>query len=130
MIDKTVGLHPNLLAKLHLVLAGMAAIGHPMKITDGVRTVAQQQVLYAKGRTTPGPRVTNCDGITTRSNHQIHSDGFGHAADCCFQGVAPYPKNDKLWAAYGALVEAVELKWGGHFTTRFDGPHAELPPLA
>ena len=38
-------------------------------ITYGVRTVAQQQALYAQGRTAPGKIVTWVDGVNKKSNH-------------------------------------------------------------
>lgn len=119
-------LHPDLLAKLGRVLAAMSALGFPMKVTSGVRTVAQQQALYARGRTTPGRIVTNADGIQKRSNHQPHPDGYGHAADCAFAGPDPFGEAQP-WAAYGACARAVGLVWGGDWTTFRDRPHVELP---
>lgn len=126
------GVHPTLTAKLHLVYDAMAALGFPMRPTDGCRTVGQQIVLYAQGRFGhPGPIVTHCDGLRNKSNHQPHEDGYGHAVDSCFVGTDPYlaahPRGPHLWAAYGACCEAVGLVWGGRFTTIVDRPHAELP---
>ena len=40
-------------------------------IICGLRTTQEQQALYAQGRTTPGPIVTNLDGIIKRSRHQV-----------------------------------------------------------
>lgn len=104
----------------------MLALGFPMKITAGVRTTAQQQALYAKGRTTPGRIVTNADGVIHKSNHQPHADGYGHAVDCAFQGPDPFGETQP-WAAYGACAKAVGLEWGGDFTTLHDRPHVQLP---
>lgn len=130
--DKFSGVHPTLVAKLQQVYAAMAALGAPMKPTDGCRTTGTQVLLYAKGRFgNPGPIVTNCDGLKTRSNHQPHADTFGHAVDSAFEGPDPYlekhPHGAALWAAYGACCEALGLTWGGHFKTLVDKPHAELP---
>jgi peptidoglycan L-alanyl-D-glutamate endopeptidase CwlK len=132
MSDKFVGVHPVLVAKLQQIYAAMAALGAPMHPTDGCRAAGQQAILWAKGRFgNPGPIVTNCDGINTKSNHQPKADGFGHAVDSCFDGPDPYlaqhPHGADLWAAYGACCEALGLKWGGRFTTLVDKPHAELP---
>ena|SRR3989304_144257 len=38
-------------------------------ITCGMRTIAEQQKLFAQGRTTPGKKVTNCDGVNKKSKH-------------------------------------------------------------
>ena len=109
------------------VLEAMAALGYPMRVTHGLRTVGEQQELFAQGRTKPGKRVTNCDGITKKSRHQLARDGFGHAVDCCFKGSNPLGDNQP-WGAYGACGEALGLTWGGRFKNLpFDGPHLELP---
>ncbi len=51
------------------------------KITAGVRTAAEQNLEYQKGRTLPGVKVTKVDGYKQKSNHQIKFDGFGYAVD-------------------------------------------------
>lgn len=134
MIDWRVGVHPNLVEKLLRVHDAMSRLGFPMRGTEGLRTTARQQELYAQGRTTPGKIVTNCDGIINRSNHQARTspDGlqWGCAVDCCFLGQDPYLEkygaHIQIWQAYGANLEAVGLKWGGRFHS-VDMPHAELP---
>lgn len=121
------GLNPILVAKINRVLGAMTALGFPMRPVQGLRTLAQQQALYAQGRTRPGPIVTNADGIVHKSNHQAGKDGLGHAIDCAFVG--PDPFGEKMpWGAYGACVRAVGLVWGGDFKALTDRPHAELPP--
>lgn len=44
-------------------------------ITEGLRSDERQKQLYAQGRTTPGPKVTNRDGVRSLSNHQDMADG-------------------------------------------------------
>jgi len=44
--------------------------GYAPAIAEGFRTTARQAELYAEGRTTPGPIVTNCDGVKNPSRHQ------------------------------------------------------------
>lgn len=126
--DRFAGVHPDLVRRVQQVLAAMAALGHPMVVTDGVRTAQQQAQLYAKGRTTPGVIVTYADGVTKTSNHQAHSDGYGHAVDCAFL-VDGRPSWDVSlpWQAYGACAEALGLTWGGHWARLRDLPHLELP---
>lgn len=122
----TPSLHPQLVEKITLVLNAMAALGHPMKIIQGVRTVEQQQALYAQGRTKAGKIVTNCDGVRVKSNHQPQADNYGHAVDCAFAGNDPFGESQP-WALYGYLVGWSGLKWGGTFKGLVDRPHAELP---
>jgi len=129
MSDKLTGLHPDLIIRVKHVLAAMAALGHPMIVTDGVRTDAQQVVLYAKGRTLPGRIVTNADGLHKRSNHQTKADGYGYAVDCTFLDATGVPTWDEAlpWNAYGACAKALGLVWGGDFKSLVDKPHIELP---
>jgi len=122
----TDGLHPQLIEKVSKVLAAMGALGFPMRICQGVRTAAEQQALYAQGRTAPGHIVTNCDGVKTKSNHQAQADGYGHAVDCCFVGADPWTGPFEV---YGAAGQALGLRWGGTFSSLPDRPHLELPPL-
>lgn len=122
------GVHPHLVDRVTRMLHAMAELGFPMMVTDGVRTQAQQQALYAQGRTAPGKIVTNADGMTRKSNHQPKADGFGHAVDCCFL-VDGKPSWDATlpWFLYGAMAKALGLTWGGDWKSIIDKPHIELP---
>jgi hypothetical protein len=75
--------------------------------------------------------VTNADGVTNKSNHQAHDDGYGHAIDCCFivDGKPTWEVPDTWWSAYGALASAVGLKWGIKISGWVDRPHVELPKV-
>lgn len=124
------GIHPLLIEKLDRIFGKCAARGRRMFVVQGLRTTAQQQAEYAKGRTVPGKKVTMKDGIVHKSNHQAAPDGFGHAVDCAFAGEA-LPFADALpWEAFGLDVEAEGLTWGGRWAHPHDSPHAELPYTA
>lgn len=131
---KLAGCAAELIRRVGLVLDAMTAIGYPMMVTDGLRTVGQQQALYALGRTSAGAIVTNADGLPVsqgghgRSNHQAAIDGFGHACDCAFVVNGSPSWDARLpWKAYGAIAEALGLKWGGDWAALHDLPHVELP---
>lgn len=132
------GVHPQLAMRLSVVLDYMDRLGFPMIVTDTVRTKAQQQALYALGRTVPGKIVTYANGTpkpqgTGVSNHQAWPDGYGHAVDCTFvvdldaDGDMDDPTWDEQrpWALYGALAKWQGLAWGGDWQ-RPDKPHVEL----
>lgn len=127
-MTKLEGVHPELVEKVKRILYACAELGHPMMVTSGVRTDAEQQALYAIGRTKPGRRVTNLDGINKRSNHQTKADGYGHAVDCAFlvNGKPSWAEHHP-WALYGLMAESQGLIWGGRWTTLVDRPHIELP---
>lgn len=126
--ERLFGVSPTLVATLAILFRIMGMTGHRMCVAahGGLRTIAQQQQLYAQGRDgRPGPIVTNADGIHTKSNHQAKDDGFGHAVDCMFVGEDPYGEQHP-WQYYGATAEILGLKWGGRWE-KPDRPHVELP---
>lgn len=120
------GLHPTLAGRLRKVLEAMAQSGHPMFLVQGLRSDAEQIALYAQGRTVKGHKVTNADGVRTRSNHQAKADGYAHAADCAFVGPEPF-SDDHPWQLYGAIAQDCGLIWGGNWKALPDRPHVELP---
>lgn len=122
-----IGVHPQLINSITKVLDEMEAAGTPMMVCYGVRTTAEQQALYAQGRSKPGHIVTNADGVTHLSNHQVKADGLGRAVDCCFVvGGVPSWDIHLPWHTYGEWVQKVGLSWGGTWHRLVDLPHAEL----
>ena len=45
--DRLAGVDPELAAKIRRILNAMQALGFPMMVTDGFRTVQQQKRLFA-----------------------------------------------------------------------------------
>ena len=117
-------LHPALVSVVRAMIADLAAQGTVVEVVQGLRTFAEQDALYAKGRTAPGAIVTQARG--GQSNHN-----FGLAVDLC-----PFT-NDKpdwnapmaVWAAIGAAAEAHGLEWGGQWKKFLDKPHVQLPAM-
>jgi hypothetical protein len=101
--------------------------GQSLGVTDGFRSVEEQDGLYARGRTTRGPRVTNAPGGSSWHN-------YGVAADMAFhndQGELNWEEggnNRTRWTRYGELAEAQGLEWGGRWTGLVDNPHVEYHP--
>ena len=121
------GIDPILIVAVEKLLAIMQILGHPMFVVSGFRTVAQQQALYAQGRTKPGKIVTYCDGIIKKSNHQS-----GRAVDLAFIDDPKTEKNetwaeDSPWIVYGTIAKFLGLSWGGDWAPpKTDKPHIEL----
>src|SRR5262245_16797025 len=92
-----------------------------IKILSGLRTYAEQDELFAQGRTKPGPQVTKARGGF--SNHN-----FGIAFDVgVFEGQKYLPDSVK-YKAVGALGTDLGLEWGGNWKTIVDQPHFQLRP--
>ncbi|HEY0555636.1 MAG TPA: M15 family metallopeptidase [Thermoanaerobaculia bacterium] len=98
-----------------------ALSGIRIKIISGLRTYAEQDELYAQGRTKPGAKVTNA-----RAGYSNHN--FGIAFDVgVFEGQKYLPDSVK-YKAVGALGTDLGLEWGGNWKSIVDQPHFELRP--
>jgi peptidoglycan L-alanyl-D-glutamate endopeptidase CwlK len=98
-----------------------AARGIVIKVISGTRSYAEQDALYAQGRTAPGEIVTNARG--GQSNHN-----FGIAFDVgVFDGLR-YLGHSPLYKAVGAIGLDLGLEWGGKWTSFIDEPHFQLRP--
>lgn len=131
---RLVGCATSLIAAVEQVLDEMEHYGHPMLVTDGWRTVEQQQAIWwsdrlmdADGRVQLKPSIvkpkTWADGILVLSNHQ-----HGRAADCAFLVDHHASWDEHLpWTLYGDTAERHGLAWGGRWMPpKTDKPHVEL----
>jgi len=124
------GCHPELKVRVTKLVEALAHEGLELVLTQGVRSLAQQQALYAQGRHRPGKIVTNCDGIVRVSNHQPKLDGYGYAVDVAWRNAAGDITWEGPWPTLGTLAAAHGLIWGGAWVRFQDRPHLELPPLS
>lgn len=91
----------------------MAAIGHPVKPICTYRSAAEQDALYAKGRTEAGVKVTYKKGGESAHNFRMACDmlfvneGWGGP-----------------WKLLGEEAEKLGLVWGGRWTLH-DYDHVE-----
>ncbi len=130
--QRLAGVHPLLKQRIEELAARMETAGHPVMVVQGLRTLKQQQALYAQGRTTKGPIVTKANGVpkaqggTGVSDHQAKADGYGWAVDLAFVGPEPFAESHP-WALLGQHAMALGLDWGGAWTgTLVDRPHVAL----
>lgn len=95
--------------------------GITIKIISGLRSYAEQDALYAQGRSAPGAVVTNA-----RAGYSNHN--FGIAFDIgVFEGSRYLPDSPK-YKAVGVLGVDLGLEWGGNWKTIVDQPHYQLRP--
>jgi peptidoglycan L-alanyl-D-glutamate endopeptidase CwlK len=124
-------LHPEVVSEVIQILKECEAslTGRAfLRITHGLRTMAEQAELYAIGRTKPGKKVTNA-----KAGQSVHNYGF--AVDICLiidgkeaswdtkkdwdgDKVSDWDEVVKIFAKYG-------WSWGGSWTTFKDMPHFE-----
>lgn len=98
-----------------------ALSGIRIKIINGFRTYAEQEALYAQGRTAPGNIVTKA-----RAGYSNHN--FGIAFDIgVFEGNT-YLGESAKYKAVGVIGMDLGLEWGGNWKTIVDQPHFQLRP--
>ena len=124
-------LHPELQKKVAQLQELCAQNGITIGISECLRTKAEQDALYAKGRTTGGSIVTSCKGSTYSSMHQwgvafdfylkVDVDGDGKVSDDAFNDATG------LFEKVGKLGQSIGLEWGGSWKSFKDKPHFQLP---
>jgi peptidoglycan L-alanyl-D-glutamate endopeptidase CwlK len=112
-------LHPQVRDKAERLMELCRTNGLPILITETLRTKAEQDALYAQGRTAPGNIVTNAQ--YPRSAHC-----WGVAFDFCrnLRG-REFDNSDRFFDRVGELGKSVKLFWGGNFRSIKDLPHFE-----
>lgn len=118
--------YPILADKIRQMAVQLQAQNILIRVVQGLRTSAQQDALYAQGRTQPGNVVTNCPG-----GHSYHN--FGLAVDCVpsingFEMLyAPdWNASHPAWKAMIAAGEGLGLVSGSQWPTFPDYPHFQL----
>lgn len=91
---------------------------HPF-IVQTLRTFEEQDLLYQKGRTRPGPKVTNA-----KPGSSFHQ--YGLAIDFCLEinGKLVW-KVDKNWMIVVEKFKEYGFIWGGDWKSFKDYPHVE-----
>lgn len=105
-------------AKLFLTAAAkpLADVGLRAVVTSGTRTYAEQDIIFAQGRTRAGKIVTNARG--GYSNHN-----FGVAFDITlFKGATPVWES-RWYRVIAPFAKALGFEWGGDWTGMKDEPH-------
>lgn len=135
-------LHPALRKRFISVVAALAARGMRIRITDGLRTFAEQDKLYRKGRHLVNGELKciyhKCRGIVTNARGGRSNHNYGLALDCypVIDGKIYFdvPKSPaalkqrflEVQKAIGVESERAGLTWGGRWTNPYDPPHVQL----
>lgn len=122
-IDRLNKLHPLVRAKaLEAYKEAVQAtpIGiHPF-ITQTVRTFAESDALFAKGRTKPGGIVTNA-----KAGQSYHNYGLALDFVIIKDGEMVWTVNDN-WMIVVNIFKKHGFVWGGDFKSIPDAPHFEM----
>ena len=100
------------------------AQGLEVLLINGTRSFAEQDALYAQGRTALGAKVTNA-----RGGYSWHN--FGLAADMGVFRDGKYLGSSPVYAELGKLARNIPgLEWGGDWTSFRDEPHLQMAKFA
>lgn len=123
-------LHPVVLAAATALIERCYKRNIPILITQGLRTIAEQDALYAQGRTKPGAVVTNARGGYSYHNYGLAVDfalllpnGSSVSWDMFRDG------NNNLIADWQEVVQeakALGFEWGGEWASFKDYPHFQM----
>jgi peptidoglycan L-alanyl-D-glutamate endopeptidase CwlK len=107
------------IAQMDVILSGE---GIQFRVTQGLRTWAEQNALYAQGRTIPGSIVTNAKGGESWHN-------LGVAVDLVpMDQIPPQPDWDishPVWQRMIQVAESLGLYSGSEFICLKDYPHLQ-----
>ena len=137
-IERIKALHPNIqilvtqaIDKAEAKMAANCAV----RIVQGMRTIAEQDALYAQGRTKPGNKVTNAKGGQSIHNYGlaidfallIDKDKNGTFEELSWSMILDLDKDGIAdWQEVVTAFESLGFSWGGKWRTFKDYPHCDM----
>ncbi|OWY40058.1 peptidase M15 [Xenophilus sp. AP218F] len=122
-------LHPDLQPLARQFLERCRAAGLDILITCTWRSGAEQNQLYAQGRTQPGARVTNARAGQSAHNAEIQGRPAARAFDIVplVAGKPCWDDKHPAWQTAGRIGMELGLNWYGRPGAPFrEFPHFEL----
>lgn len=122
-------LHPLLKPIAKKFIAQCRTQGIELLVICTYRTDAEQNALYAQGRTTPGKIVTNAPaGGKAPHNFSVNGIPASRAFDAVpvRLGKLVWNTKDPVWNVLGKMAVGLGLDWGGNWKSLKDYDHFEL----
>ena len=136
-INRVANLHPKVREDVKRCIEEAEA-GFPpnmaIRIVQGLRTIDEQNALYAQGRTRPGPIVTKAVGGKSYHNYGLaidfailkDKDNNGTYETLSWETKEDFDKDGKKdWMEVVAVFKKYGWVWGGDFSSIPDAPHFE-----
>lgn len=130
-------LHPKVREEV-ISLIAKAECGLPanlaIRIVQGLRTIDEQNALYAQGRTKPGNIVTNARGGSSYHNYGlaidfailVDKDGNGTYDEVSWDIKKDNDRDGTAdWLEVVKVFEAAGWEWGGRWASIKDYPHVQ-----
>lgn len=122
-------LHPVVEERTNYLIERAASKGIVVIITDGFRSIEDQDILYEKGRSTEGNIVTHAKGGESYHNYGLAVDfalkdsGGNVLWDRQFDGNV---NGIADWSEVVTLAKELGFEWGGDWINFKDYPHLEM----
>lgn len=122
-------LHPIVLAKQMELMTETSNIGISIMVTDGFRSIEEQNELYAQGRSAKGAVVTQVQGGNSYHNYGLAIDFALRTkdGDVIWDMKADGNGNGKSdWMEVVAIAKQLGFTWGGDWKNFPDYPHLQM----
>jgi len=121
-------LHPDLQPLCEKLLDQLKDAGIDARVIFTYRTPAEQNKIYAQGRTLPGKKVTNLQGSASKHCFTIGDKPAAKAFDLAIFDNGDYVENgdDPRYLQAGEMGEALGLTWGGRWHSPHDPSHFQI----
>lgn len=122
-------LHPVVEENKNTLLEQAADIDIDVVITDAIRSIEEQNELYAKGRSAEGDIVTNAKGGESYHNYGLAIDFALRDADGEIIWDIEYDGNDNGqadWFEVAGIAKDLGFEWGGDWEKFPDYPHLQM----
>lgn len=135
--DRVRKLHPSIRAEVEETINKIEALmptSMKIRVVQGLRTIEEQNNLYAIGRTIPGKRVTNAKGGKSYHNYGLaidfammyDKDGNGSYESLSWDIFYDHDKNGKRdWLQVVDEFKSLGYGYGGDWKSLKDYPHLE-----
>ncbi len=120
-------INPAFANKVRAAADELAAHGTFLLVVSGLRTAAEQDALYAQGRTAPGHIVTNAKAGFSMHNYGLAVDIVPYLSGQA--GALNWRSDTPQFRSMVAALEKQELVWGGAWKSIPDFDHFQMPDL-
>ncbi|KGM44594.1 M15 family metallopeptidase [Neobacillus niacini] len=122
-------LHPIVKERSDQLVQQAAKIGIVVMITDGFRSIEEQNTIYEQGRTAEGNIVTNAKGGESYHNYGLAIDFALEttSGDVIWDRQYDRNQNGKSdWSEVVKIAKSLGFEWGGDWKGFKDYPHFQM----
>lgn len=133
---KLFGVHPEIKKRGLMLVERSYNAGIEIMITDAFRSFAEQNKLYAKGRTQEQMKLAGLPNVVAmpkekkvtnaKGGESYHNYGLAIDFALLDKSGNPFWLVNKDWMKVVEIAKGLGFDWGGDFTTIYDAPHFQI----